>query len=267
MNRLVERFDVLRTTKRKCLLPYITAGHPDLATTFRLLETLDDDRLGAIELGIPFSDPIADGPVIQASFHQALQRGFRVAALLDGLRNVRHSVGAPLIAMVSYSIVFRRGPDRFVDEAREAGFDGLIVPDLAQEECAALARHCHNRGMCLILMAAPSTSHKRLQRVSELSEPFVYFQAVAGITGERAALPADLKAQVTRLRDAGGKPVCVGFGISSPRQVADVCAVADGAIVGSAIVRRIQQAASTDANSAHVCSAAGEYVRELTAAL
>jgi tryptophan synthase alpha chain len=266
MNRLRTAFDPRAAAASGRLLPYVTAGFPDLATTVEILRRLDPDRCRCVELGIPFSDPIADGPVIQASFSRALAGGFRLDDLLATIGGVRDRFAVPLVAMVSYSIVYRRGPATFVREARQAGFDGLIVPDLAIEEADDLAELARAEDCPLVMMVAPNTGESRRRRIGAISEPFTYYQSVAGVTGERDALPADLVAQVQTLRAESGKPVCVGFGISRPEQVAAVCAAADGAIVGSAIVRRMLAGIDRGESAVQIADRVCELIAQLTSA-
>ena len=242
MNPLRRAFDELHAAGRKTLIPYITGGYPDPATTVAILRRISPQSCACVEIGIPFSDPIADGPVIQTSFVRALAGGFRVEALFRELLQHKTSIAVPLAAMVSYSIVYRHGPREFVAAAKTAGIDALIVPDLAAEEADELATIGRAQDCPLIMIVAPTSDAARRERLAALSEPFVYYQALAGVTGERTALPADLTTHVQELRTATGKPICVGFGISTPAQVAAVCALADGAIVGSAIVRRMNAA-------------------------
>ncbi len=249
MNRLDQAFVEGAEQGAVRLLPFLPAGFPDVSTTMAILERLTPKGCTAVELGIPYSDPIADGPVIQDAFARALATGFRVEDLWSALREARPRLAVPLIAMVSYSIVFRRGPERFVEEALMAGIDGLIVPDLSIEESPVLHEICQQRGCALTMIAAPTSTARRRETIARISSPFIYYQSIAGITGERSALPPDLVQNVESLRQLGGKPVCVGFGIAKPEHVRDVCRVADGAIVGSAIVRRM--IAATDRGVPH----------------
>jgi len=267
MNRIRAAFERLRTDRRRALLPYFTAGYPDVETTIELLRSVDADRCAAVELGIPFSDPIADGPVIQTSFSRALAAGFRIDPLLAALAAARDLVRVPLLAMVSYSIVYRRDPRQFIVQLRRAGVEGLIVPDLALEEAGELAEIGRIEDCPLVLIIAPTSTPERQARIAALSEPFIYYQSLAGVTGERPALPDDLAAHVRELRAATGKPICVGFGISTPAHVAEVCRVADGAIVGSAIVRRMNAAVDRGAGRGELVAEVADFIAELAAAL
>jgi len=255
MNRLEAAFDTLHAAGRKALVPYITGGYPDAATTVEILRRLDPQTCVCAEVGIPFSDPIADGPVIQTSFSRVLERGFKIDDLLSVIAAERASIRVPLVTMLSCSIVYRRGPEAFIQAAKAAGFDGMIIPDCAVEEADALAALAREHECPLVLMVAPTSGAERARRIAALSEPFIYYQSLAGVTGERRDLPADLAEHVTELRATTGKPICVGFGIGTPEHVASVCAVADGAIVGSAIVRQMNEAVDRGASASEVADA------------
>lgn len=264
MSRVERAFGELAKRSGKTLIPYITAGYPDVETTVDILRGIDPARCACVELGIPFSDPIADGPVIQTSFSRALEAGFRLDALLTALRAAKEEIRVPLAAMVSYSIVFRRGPRAFVAALVNAGVDALIVPDLSLEEADEFAATARDAGSGLVMIAAPTTQPSRLSRITALSSPFVYYQCVAGVTGERGGLPADLATRVSAIRSAAGKPVCVGFGIGNAAQVADVCRIADGAIVGSAIVRRMNDAADRGLRGGAFAGEVSAFISELS---
>ncbi len=267
MNRLVSTFQQLKAAGHKALLPYVTGGYPDAATTVEILRQIDPRGCACVEIGIPFSDPIADGPVIQTSFSRALEHGFKLDDLFGAIRQHRQDIAIPLVAMLSYSIVYRRQPRLFVEAARQAGFDGLIVPDLAIEEAEELAAIGREHECPLVMMVAPTSGQQRRRRIVALSEPFVYYQSLAGVTGERTSLPVDLSEHVRQLRSEAGKPVCVGFGISTPAQAAAVCEFADGAIVGSAIVRRMNDAVDRGQSPTVIAHAVAGFIHELTSAL
>jgi len=242
-NRLVKAFSKLRSDGRKTLVPFITAGYPDLDTTRALLDDFGPRGLNVCELGIPFSDPIADGPTIQASYTEALDKGVTSRKILDLVRSYRADGGAlALVAMVSYSIVYRHDVEQYLTDLAEAGFDGLIIPDLSLEEAPALEKAAGDRGLANVMLIAPTTSPARQLQIAKHSRGFIYFISVAGITGERDRLPPETIQAVAELRRHTDTPVCVGFGIAKPEQVAEVCKAADGAIVGSAIVRRLSDA-------------------------
>jgi tryptophan synthase alpha chain len=245
MNLIDTLFQRLRTEKRKAFIPFVTAGDPDVDTTALLVRDLAERGANLVEIGFPYSDPIADGAVIQASYTRALNRGLRledVFACVRGLADssVLTSRGIPLVAMVSYSLVHRRGPDQFLDQAQAAGFSGAIVPDLPIEEAEALGQLAARRDFKLIHLVTPTTPRERAVRIARASTGFLYCVSVTGITGERDRLPEELLDQIGWLRRQTDLPICVGFGISKPEHVRMLREVADGVIVGSALVRRLE---------------------------
>jgi tryptophan synthase alpha chain len=270
MNRIDSLFTRLRNEKRRALMPFVTAGDPDLATTASLISEIVKSGAHLIEIGIPYSDPIADGPVIAASYHRALEGGVKVAHVFQTLRTLRAEGSArfnetPLVAMVSYAIVHRLGVERFLNDAATSGLDGLIVPDLPVEESAKLLEHAARRGLKLIQLITPTTPRERAVEIARSTTGFVYYVSVAGITGERKALPDEVVQAVAWLRTQTELPICVGFGISGPDQVRQLAPVADGLIVGSAIVRRLSQAINRPRGE--VVQEIGQFVAELAKAL
>ena len=228
-------------------MPFVTAGDPDLSTTGMLISELVTRGAHIVEVGIPYSDPIADGPVISASYHRALERGVKVAHIFQTLRTLRAEGSsrfndAPMVAMVSFAIIFRLGVERFLNDAATAGFDGLIVPDLPVEEANALLEKATRRNLKLIQLITPTTPRDRAIEIAKSTTGFIYYVSVAGITGERSTLPSDLVETVGWLRSQTDLPICIGFGISGPDQVRQLAPVADGLIIGSAIVRRLAEA-------------------------
>jgi tryptophan synthase alpha chain len=227
-------------------MPFITAGDPDLDTTQKAVLTLAERGVDLIEIGFPYSDPIADGPVIQASYTRALQKKLHVADIFAAIKGLttgqtgsadRTGELPPLVAMVAYSIIFRMGREKFVRDARDAGFSGLIVPDLPADEAKETAVAAGAQGLDLIQLIAPTTTPERTRRILELARGFIYCISVAGTTGVRDELPAELKQQLAWLKTQTQLPLAVGFGISRPDQVESLRGLADGVIVGSAIVR------------------------------
>lgn len=256
---------ILRREKRKALMPFITAGDPDLAFTAAVLEEVVGRGSHLCEVGIPYSDPIADGPVIQASYTRALAHKIKLAEILKTLGEVAPKVNAPLVTMVSYAIVYRHGLEKYVDEVSQRGLAGLIVPDLPAEESPQLAAACQKCEVSLIQLVTPTTPRDRAVRIANTSTGFLYYVSVAGITGERTQLPPELVDNVGWLRTQTDLPICIGFGISKPEHVKLLAPVADGLIVGSAIVRRI--AAASERPRDQVIQEVGDYVAELLAAL
>ncbi|MEM6757361.1 MAG: tryptophan synthase subunit alpha [Planctomycetota bacterium] len=266
MNRIEQRFAEMRERGGKGLMPFVTAGDPDLATTARVLEAVDVGGAVVAEVGIPFSDPIADGPVIQASMTRALDGGITLQDTFDMVRGLRGKVGLGLVAMVSYSLVFRYGPRKFAQDASEAGFDGLIVPDLPSEEAEAMVGVARSAGLTMSLLVSPQTSAQRAAEIARLCSGFVYVLSRSGVTGERSDVPADLADRLAMLREVSDLPMAVGFGVSTAEQAAMVGKVADAVIVGSALVKRVHEAAEAGGSDAAV-DAAGAFVGELQGGL
>jgi tryptophan synthase alpha chain len=240
MNLIDQLFGNLHAGGRKAFMPFLTAGDPDLTTTERLLNELVARGSDLVEIGFPYSDPIADGPVIQASYTRALAHGVKLDRILEFVKRWTQAHPAfPLVAMVSCSIIMRRGPKAFLERARSSGFSGLIVPDLPVEESASLANMCRDHDLKLIQLITPTTPRERAVQIARQSTGFIYYVSVTGITGTRDRLPPELRDQLAWLRTQTDLPICVGFGISKPEHAAMLKDVADGIIVGSAIVRKL----------------------------
>jgi tryptophan synthase alpha chain len=258
---IAEVFAPLRARGEIALMPFIPAGYPDLATTEACLPALEAAGASLVEVGFPFSDPIADGPVVQEAFTLALSKKLKMADVFGSVKRVRPRVSIPLVSMVSYSIVYRFGVDRFVATAKGAGFDGLILPDLPPPEAEGICERVWAGGLDTILLVAPTTTPQRRAEIAKLSSGFVYYLSVSGITGERDELPSDVVENVRQLKGLTDRPVCVGFGISKPGHVAGLRGVADGAIVGSSVVKamRLRMHEGSDAVAREV----GRLTREL----
>lgn len=240
--RLEAVFAANRAAGRKALAPFVTAGDPDVATSVAVLEAVDRAGASLCELGVPYSDPIADGPVIQASYTRALAAGITLEGVFSVARQAADRVRMPLLAMASYSLIFRRGIDRFVADALAAGLSGFVVPDLPLEESDDLDAACRKAGLALVRLVTPTTPPERAEQIARKSTGFLYCVSVAGVTGARTDLPAGLVERVQWLRTKTDVPILVGFGISSPEQARAVADVADGVIVGSALVRQLAEA-------------------------
>jgi tryptophan synthase alpha chain len=244
MNPIDALFQKLRHEGRKAFVPFVTAGDPNAEGTIQLVEELVHRGANLVEVGFPYSDPIADGPVIQASYTRVLDRGLRLDDVFGCARRAAERLDrkTPLAGMVSFSIVHRRGPGAFLHQAKEAGFSGLIVPDLPAEEAGDLSQLAAERDLKLIQLVTPTTPRDRAVQIAKLSTGFLYCVSITGITGERDRLPEELCDQLAWLRRQTELPLCVGFGVSRPEHVRAIRDVADGIIVGSAIVRRVEQA-------------------------
>jgi len=267
-NRIDAIFAQLRRAGTRALMPFITAGYPDLEMTAELIPALEEAGASICEIGIPFSDPIADGPVIAASMHEALVNGFDVNAMFESVRQARPTTSMGLVAMVSYSIVHRFGLERFVSKCAEAGFDGFIFPDLPVEESDEARIVAEQHEMTCSLLVAPNTSPDRAGRIARACTGFVYLLARVGITGERSDAP-EIGAAVKQLR-AGNTmttPIACGFGIASAEAVRAVVHHADAAIVGSAIVRRISSLRADGVTRSRLIESVGEFIAELASGL
>lgn len=254
-------------------MPFLTAGDPDIETTAALLPAIEKSGACICELGIPFSDPIADGPVIQASMTHALSRGLRPSQVLEAVRLQREKLNMGVIAMVSYSIVYRlghlsrgaatRNDDAwaFVNSAKAAGVDGFIIPDLPIEEATPVCEAMKAADLTCSFLISPTTPDKRAEQIAKACSGFVYVLSRAGLTGEQKALPTDLTERLKRIRGVTALPIAVGFGISTREQVEQVTQVADAAIVGSAIMRRI--ATMRDQPREKIVAEVAKFVSEL----
>jgi tryptophan synthase alpha chain len=263
MTRISQTFTMLQSRGEAALIPYITAGDPELETTFHLVQELARQGADLLELGIPFSDPMADGPTNQRAAERALRSGTSLARVLELVHRVRSVVELPLILFSYYNPIFRYGGERFARDARQAGVDGVICIDLPPEEADELKEATDRNDLDLIFLLAPTSSLSRAQTVLTRARGFVYYVAVTGVTGARVTLPADLDAMVQRIRSISPVPVGVGFGISSPEQAAHVAKTADAVIVGSAISQLIE----THRGQPDLVPRVGEFVGGLKGAL
>ena len=244
IDKLAAVFAANRAAGRKALAPFVTAGDPDVATTVAVLEAIDRAGASLCELGVPYSDPIADGPVIQSSYTRALGAGITLEGMFGIAREASARVQMPILAMASYSLIFRRGIQRFVADATAAGLAGFVVPDLPLEESDELDAACRTAGLALVRLVTPTTPPDRAEQIARRSTGVLYCVSVAGVTGARTELPPGLLDRITWLRTKTDVPILVGFGISGADQARAVAAVADGVIVGSALVRRVAELAS-----------------------
>ena len=241
MNRIDQKFKDLKKKKKKAFIAFVTAGDPDLKTTEQLVLAFEGAGVDIIELGVPFSDPLADGPTIQAASQRALKKHVNLENILATVKRVRQRSQIPIALMTYYNPIFHYGEERFTRKAKACGVDGLIVPDLPPEEGHGLIRAARQNGLVTVFFLAPTTTPKRMKHIVNASTGFIYYVSLTGVTGARQELPASLTSQVRLAKRLTRKPVCVGFGISTPAQVRLVAKVADGVIVGSAIVSEIAQ--------------------------
>jgi tryptophan synthase alpha chain len=246
MGRISQTFERLRHAHERALIPYVTAGDPDLEMTKALVREMVRRGGDLIEIGVPFSDPLADGPIIQRASQRALQGGTTLRNILGVVRELRRDIDAPLILMTYYNPVLRYGEETFVADALDAGVDGIIVPDLPPEEAQVLAGLTADTPLDMIFLAAPTSTVTRLARISEASQGFIYYVSRLGTTGVRDRLADDLRSGLELVRASTAKPIAVGIGVSTPEHVRLVAEMADGVVVGSAIVKLIEDLQGRD---------------------
>lgn len=239
MTRIDAVFRRLKARGEKALIPFITAGDPDLKTTRALALTMAAKGADLLELGIPFSDPLADGPTIQAASTRAVRKGVHLSEVLELAGKLRLETDIPIILMGYYNPILQYGLERTAQEAARLGVDGFIIPDLPPEEAGPWRRAAAKEGVAAIFLAAPTSGPERIQRMGHLTRGFLYYVSVTGITGARAQLPPDLVAALKEVRSLVSCPLAVGFGISTPEQVKWLAPYVDGVVVGSAIVQRV----------------------------
>jgi tryptophan synthase alpha chain len=263
MSAIDELFQQLKTDGKKAFMPFVTAGDPTLEFTADVLKRLDADGCHLAELGIPYSDPIADGPVIQASYTRSLDGGTKLAGIFDMVSNVSPQIKMPIVMMVSYAIIYRHGVEEFLKQAKSVGVAGAIVPDLPVDESAELLTKCKVHDFSLIQLITPTTPRERAIEIAKQTTGFIYYVSITGITGERTELPSDLVDNLKWLREQTELPICVGFGISQPEHAEVLKPVCDGMIVGSAIVRRIAKATTEQASSGDVLDDVGAFAKTM----
>jgi tryptophan synthase alpha chain len=237
MGRLADRFAGLGRAHDKALITFITAGDPDLATTERLIPVLEQAGADIIELGVPFSDPMADGPTIQKASERALAAGTTLSGILAMVKSVRRLTQVPIILMGYYNPIFLYGPGRFAADAAAAGVDGVLIVDLPPEEAGDFRKMAAAAGLDVIFLLTPTSDADRIGKVARLGSGFVYYVSVTGVTGARTSIADTVFSDVARIRERIRLPLAVGFGVSDPEQAGRIAAVADGVVVGSAIVK------------------------------
>jgi tryptophan synthase alpha chain len=260
MSRIKNTFNKLNKKKETALIPYIMAGDPDLATTRKLIFEMEKAGCDIIELGAPFSDPLADGPTIQKAAIRSLKNHTTIADVLGLVAEVRKESKIPLILMTYYNLIFKYGEERFVHDAAAAGLDGVILPDLPPEEAGILIPAAKKAGLDMIFLLAPTSTGERIKLVCRVSQGFVYYVSLTGVTGARADIQHSVKDSLEKIKAVTDKPIGVGFGISTPDQAAQVAQWgADGVIVGSALVKVIEE----NGSSPELVEKAAAFVRAL----
>ena len=245
MNRLTRRLTTLKKNDAKALVTFITAGDPNLATTGEMIHLLEGAGADIIELGVPFSDPMADGPTIQLSSERALATGTTLTGILETVRNVRDSSQIPIILMGYLNPIHAYGYERFCRDAALAGVDGVLLVDMPPEESDEFLRYANTHGLNVIFLLTPTSDPSRIAAVNRLGQGFIYYVTVTGVTGARQVVSETLAAELARIKAGVALPIMAGFGISTPEQAASVASLADGVVVGSAIVKLFQQYSGT----------------------
>lgn len=263
MNKIDACFQGLRARKEPALIPFVTGGDPDLETTVRLAEAFAEQGADLLEIGVPFSEPLADGTTIQRASERALKAGVTLGAILRMVEQLRERSEIPVVLMSYYNPIFCMGVDAFTRRAAAASVDGVIVPDLPPEEGTELTAACADTGLDPIFLAAPTSTPERLACIAAASQGYIYYVSLKGVTGARERLADDLAKALTRLRQITDKPVAVGFGIATPGQAREVGRVADGVIVGSAIVSRIEEGLGSADMPGRVAAFVGELKRAI----
>ena len=241
MNRITKLFQDIKKNNKKVFIPFITAGYPKLESTVELISALENGGADLIEIGIPFSDPMADGPTIQRASGRALKKKTNLTSILRLVREIRKKSEIPIALMSYFNPIFNYGAKKFVKTAKAAGVDGVIIPDLPPEEATELLKVAKKNNFNCVFLLAPTSTAKRIRLVLKKSSGFIYYVSLTGVTGARRRLPAQVVSQVRKIKRASKKPVCVGFGISSEKQVRAIASVSDGVILGSAVIRVIEK--------------------------
>lgn len=264
MNRIDKKFIALKKEKRCALIVFITSGDPNLRTTSKLVKKISESGADIIELGIPFSDPVADGPTIQAASVRALKNKVTIGQILNMVKNLRkENVSIPIVFMTYFNILNAYGFKKFAASAKACGVDGVIVPDLPPEEAEGLMSHCKKSGIDTIFLASPTSTKKRIALIASKSKGFIYYVSLLGVTGERKNLAKSIKEKVSLIKRVSKKPVTVGFGISTPEQAKFISGFADGVIIGSAVVKIIEK----NLKNPHLTEKVVSFIRALRRAI
>lgn len=241
MERIEKTFKRLKSQNKKAFIPYIMTGDPSIEKTKELVLLLEDCGADIVELGVPFTDPLADGPTIQRASERALKNGVTLKKVIALVKDLRQQTQIPLVLMTYYNPVFKYGEERFVKDAKDAGADGVIIPDLPPDEAEELIRYSKTVDLALIFLLAPTSTDNRIKKVASVSRGFIYYVSVTGITGAQLLLDGSIEKSINNIHKITDKPVAVGFGVSTPDEAVALSGISDGVIVGSAIVRKVQE--------------------------
>ncbi len=263
MGRIERTFSSLRDKGEKALIVYLTAGNPSLEDTKEIILGLDAAGVNVLEMGVPFSDPTADGPIIQAASWRALQNGVTLSNILDMIESLREVSEIPIVLFGYYNPIFIYGNERFAKRAKEVGVDGILVVDLPPEESAELRRYTDRSGIDFIPLIAPTTSSERIRKISRHARGFLYYVSITGVTGTKRPRVVELTRAVERIKGIAHLPVVVGFGISTPQQAAEIAPYVDGIVIGSAFVQMIEE----NRDKADMVDIVSDYAREVRKAM
>ncbi|HYA12863.1 MAG TPA: tryptophan synthase subunit alpha [Syntrophales bacterium] len=263
IGRIEKKFGDLKQKNRKALVVYLTAGDPDLETTRRLASSLQEAGADILEIGVPFSDPTADGPIIQVASQRALRAGVTLSGILDMIETLRNDCQIPIVLFGYYNPIFSYGSERFALRAKKVGVDGILVVDLPQEESHELRQYTDRTGIDFISLVAPTTNDQRIRHISKKATGFLYYISITGVTGTAKPLIENIEADVARIRRITALPLVIGFGISTPVQAAEIASYADGIVIGSAFVDLIGK----NSGNENLIQIASSFVRDIKSAL
>jgi tryptophan synthase alpha chain len=263
MSRIKRRFSALKTKGEKALICFLTAGDPHLEKTREIILGMEAAGVDCLEIGVPFSDPTADGPIIQAASQRALKNGATLAGILDMIESLRKTSEIPIVLFGYYNPIFRYGPERFAQNAKEAGVDGILVVDLPPEEAPELRQYTDPAGIDFISLIAPTTNTNRVKQIAAHATGFLYYISITGVTGTAKPQVQEVKKDVERIRKATKLPLAIGFGISTAQQAAEIAPYADGIVIGSALVKMIAE----NTQQSDLVSVVSQYAREMKEAI
>lgn len=240
MNRIEKVFKKLKAQNKKAFIPYIMAGDPSLEKTKEIVLMFEECGADIVEIGVPFTDPLADGPTIQRAAERALKNGVTLKKVIALVKDLRQKTKIPLVLMTYYNPVFKYGEERFIAGAKDAGVDGVIIPDLPPDEAGEFIRLAKNAALASIFLLAPTSTGDRIKKVARASTGFIYYVSITGITGAQLLLDGSIEKSINGIRKISDKPVAVGFGVSTPDEAEAVAGISDGVVIGSAIVKKAQ---------------------------
>lgn len=240
-SRIETTFKKIKKDGRKAFIPYIMTGDPSLEKTKDLVYLFEEIGADIVELGVPFSDPLADGPTIQRASERALSNGINLRKVINFVRDIRVNIKIPIVLMTYFNPVFRYGIDSFISEAKDKGVDGVIIPDLPPDEADDFIKHARKALLNTIFLLAPTSTEDRIKKISRVSTGFIYYVSITGITGSSLLFDGSMQSLISKIRKCTNKPIAVGFGVSTPEEASAVAAIADGVIVGSAIIKKLYE--------------------------